>query len=108
MNEKMNTPLGSAFPKERVRYAMLSFFLAQGLCFSSWASRIPDVKDFFEVNYAFYWGLVLFIDSIGFYTATSESDHDSLVSRYLLGQLGNHAFAKDEACRIVKDKIIHN
>ena len=56
MNEKMNTPLGSAFPKERVRYAMLSFFLAQGLCFSSWASRIPDVKDFFEVNYAFYWG----------------------------------------------------
>ena len=45
MNEKMNTPLGSAFPKERVRYAMLSFFLAQGLCFSSWASRIPDVKD---------------------------------------------------------------
>ena len=47
MNEKMNTPLGSAFPKERVRYAMLSFFLAQGLCFSSWASRIPDVKDFF-------------------------------------------------------------
>ena len=49
MNEKMNTPLGSAFPKERVRYAMLSFFLAQGLCFSSWASRIPDVKDFFEV-----------------------------------------------------------
>ena len=27
MNEKMNTPLGSAFPKERVRYAMLSFFL---------------------------------------------------------------------------------
>ena len=31
MNEKMNTPLGSAFPKERVRYAMLSFFLAQGL-----------------------------------------------------------------------------
>ncbi|MCS3140669.1 hypothetical protein NXY40_01085 [Phocaeicola vulgatus] len=50
----------------------------------------------------------LFIDSIGFYTATSESDHDSLVGRYLLGQLGNHAFAKDEACRIVKDKIIHN
>ena len=69
MNEKMNTPLGSAFPKERVRYAMLSFFLAQGLCFSSWASRIPDVKDFFEVNYAFYWGLVLFLIPVGKFVA---------------------------------------
>ena len=65
MNEKMSTPLGSAFPKERIRYAMLSFFLAQGLCFSSWASRIPDVKDIFEVNYAFYWGLVLFLIPVG-------------------------------------------
>ena len=69
MNEKMNTPLGSAFPKERVRYAMLSFFLAQGLCFSSWASRIPDVKDIFEVNYAFYWGLVLFLIPVGKFVA---------------------------------------
>ena len=56
--------------------------------------------------------LVLYPESVWFATqnqlATSESDHDSLVGRYLLGQLGNHAFAKDEACRIVKDKIIHN
>ena len=29
MNEKMNATLGNAFPKERIRYAMLSFFLAQ-------------------------------------------------------------------------------
>ena len=65
MNEKMNATLGNAFPKERIRYAMLSFFLAQGLCFSSWASRIPDVKDIFEVNYAFYWGLVLFLIPVG-------------------------------------------
>ena len=38
-----------AYPKERIRYAVLSFFLAQGLCFSSWASRIPDVKAMFDV-----------------------------------------------------------
>ena len=44
MNEKMNATLGNAFPKERIRYAMLSFFLAQGLCFSSWASRIPELR----------------------------------------------------------------
>ena len=69
MNEKMNATLGNAFPKERIRYAMLSFFLAQGLCFSSWASRIPDVKDIFEVNYAFYWGLVLFLIPVGKFVA---------------------------------------
>lgn len=57
------------FPKERIRYAVLSFFLAQGLCFSSWASRIPDVKNIFEVNYAFYWGLVLFLIPVGKFIA---------------------------------------
>ena len=76
----MNTPLGSAFPKERVRYAMLSFFLAQGLCFSSWASRIPDVKDFFEVNYAFYWGLVLFLIPVGKFVAIPLAGY--LVSKF--------------------------
>ena len=62
MNEKMNATLGNAFPKERIRYAMLSFFLAQGLCFSSWASRIPDVKDIFEVKLRFLLGLGLVPD----------------------------------------------
>lgn len=38
------------------------FLLAQGLCFSSWASRIPDVKDIFEVNYALLLGLGLVPD----------------------------------------------
>ena len=28
MNEKMNATLGNAFPKERIRYAMLSFFFS--------------------------------------------------------------------------------
>ena len=59
MNEKMNATLGNAFPKERIRYAMLSFFLAQGLCFSSWASRIPDVKDILgELRFLLGLGLV--------------------------------------------------
>ena len=31
-------------PKQRVRLAILAFYFAQGLCFSSWASRIPDIK----------------------------------------------------------------
>jgi hypothetical protein len=87
MNEKMNATLGSAFPKERVRYAMLSFFLAQGLCFSSWASRIPDVKDFFEVNYAFYWGLVLFLIPVGKFVAIP-------LAGYLVSKLGSRIMAQ--------------
>lgn len=46
-------------PKERIRFAILTFFFAQGLCMASWASRIPDFKDVFAANYAFYWGLVI-------------------------------------------------
>ena len=58
-----------AYPKERIRYAVLSFFLAQGLCFSSWASRIPDVKAMFDVYDLFYWGLVLFLIPVGKFVA---------------------------------------
>ena len=46
-------------PKEKIRFAILTFFFAQGLCMASWASRIPDFKDVFAANYAFYWGLIL-------------------------------------------------
>ena len=53
------------YPKERIRLVVLSFFLAQGFCFSSWASRIPDVKALFDVYDVFYWGLVLFLIAIG-------------------------------------------
>lgn len=52
MNEQL------AYPKERIRYAVLSFFLAQGLCFSSWASRIPDVKAMFDVYDVFYCAIL--------------------------------------------------
>ena len=48
------------YPKEKIRFAILTFFFAQGLCMASWASRIPDFKDVFAANYAFYWGLILF------------------------------------------------
>ena len=52
-------------PKERIRFAILTFFFAQGLCMASWASRIPDFKDVFVANYAFYWGLILFMIPVG-------------------------------------------
>lgn len=87
MSEKMNTLLGNPFPKERIRYAVLSFFLAQGLCFSSWASRIPDVKDIFEVSYAFYWGLVLFLIPVGKFIAIP-------LAGYLVSRLGSRVMVQ--------------
>lgn len=71
------------YPKERVRTAVLSFFIAQGLCFASWASRIPDVKEMFAVYDVFYWGLVLFLIPIGKFVAIP-------LAGYLVSRLGSH------------------
>ncbi len=70
------------YSKESIRFAVLSFFLAQGLCFSSWASRIPDIKEHFDVNYAFYWGLVLFMIPVGKFIAIP-------LAGYLVSKLGS-------------------
>lgn len=72
----------TAYPKEHIRFAVLSFFLAQGLCFSSWASRIPDVKDLFTVNDALYWGMVLFMIPVGKFIAIP-------LAGYLVSKLGS-------------------
>lgn len=79
---KLNADSFSAYPKERIRYAVLAFFLAQGLCFSTWASRIPDIKDTFAINYAFYWGLVLFMIPVGKFIAIP-------LAGYLVSRLGS-------------------
>lgn len=78
----MNADNRTIYPKEHIRWAMLSFFLAQGLCFSSWASRIPDIKEHFDVNYAFYWGLVLFMIPVGKFIAIP-------LAGYLVSKLGS-------------------
>lgn len=70
------------YPKEHIRYAVLSFFLAQGLCFSSWASRIPDIKELFTVNDALYWGMVLFMIPVGKFLAIP-------LAGYLVSKLGS-------------------
>lgn len=71
-----------AYSKEHIRFAVLSFFLAQGLCFSSWASRIPDIKEIFTVNDALYWGIVLFMIPVGKFVAI-------LLAGYLVSKLGS-------------------
>lgn len=71
-----------AYSKEHIRFAVLSFFLAQGLCFSSWASRIPDIKEIFTVNDALYWGIVLFMIPVGKFVTIP-------LAGYLVSKLGS-------------------
>jgi len=33
--------------KNKQRFALSGFFFLSGICFSSWASRIPNIKDSF-------------------------------------------------------------
>lgn len=78
----MNTGKPRTYTKEQIRFGVFSFFLAQGLCFSSWASRIPDVKDLFAGDDAFYWGMVLFLIPVGKFIAIP-------LAGYLVSQLGS-------------------
>lgn len=48
----------------RIRFAVSLFYFAMGLCFASWASRIPDVKTALDLNEA-QLGSILFAVPIG-------------------------------------------
>ncbi len=50
--------------KRAVRLALFAFFFFSGLTFSSWASRIPEIKAFFELDDA-AWGTILLMIPIG-------------------------------------------
>lgn len=50
--------------KGRIRLAIFSFFFLQGLCFSSWASRIPDIKSMLGMDDA-AWGTMLLMIPVG-------------------------------------------
>ena len=49
---------------KRVRLAIFAFYFCQGLCFSSWASRIADIKTSLGLNDA-AWGTILLMIPIG-------------------------------------------
>ncbi|SHF91525.1 Major Facilitator Superfamily protein [Dysgonomonas macrotermitis] len=57
------------YSKERIRIGVLAFYLLQGLCFASWASRIPDIKDYLGVSDTRIWGLILFLIPVGKFAA---------------------------------------
>ncbi len=49
---------------KRVRWAVFTFYFLQGLCFSSWASRIPDIKTTLGLDDA-AWGTILLMIPLG-------------------------------------------
>lgn len=53
----------------RIKFGVLSFYLSQGLCFASWASRIPDIKEQFSVSDDIIWGIILFMIPVGKFLA---------------------------------------
>jgi MFS family permease len=60
---EVSTNISHLFLK-RVRWAVFSFYFLQGLCFSSWASRIPDIKTSLGLNDA-AWGTILLMIPLG-------------------------------------------
>jgi MFS family permease len=45
-----NSDLRSPYSKKRVRLAISLFYFGQGVCFASWASRIPDLKSALQLS----------------------------------------------------------
>lgn len=50
--------------KSRIRLAVFLLYFCQGICFSSWASRIPDIKNSLNLGDA-AWGTILLMIPIG-------------------------------------------
>ncbi|MFV0417771.1 MAG: MFS transporter [Dysgonomonas sp.] len=51
-------------PKARIRLAVFCLYFCSGFCFSSWASRIPDIKTYLGLGDA-AWGTILLMIPIG-------------------------------------------
>lgn len=60
MTEEITT-----YSKSRIRIAATSLFIAQGVVFASWASRLPDIKADFNVKDLMQFGLLMFLIPIG-------------------------------------------
>jgi len=65
--------------KKRIRIAVSSMYFCTGLCFASWASRIPDIKTTLHLNDAML-GSILFALPVGQFTMMPFSGR--LVTRF--------------------------
>lgn len=78
MNKRLSLPHTT---QGRYRMAVSAFFFMQGLTFSSWASRIPDIKAMLHLNEA-ELGSILFALPVGQLSAMA-------LSGYLVSRLGS-------------------
>jgi MFS family permease len=65
--------------KKRIRLAVALIYFSLGLCFSSWASRIPDIKTALHLNDAMF-GSILFALPVGIFLMMPISG--KLVTRF--------------------------
>lgn len=61
--------LNLGYSKEKIKLAVTSFYLCQGLCFATWASRISSIKDYFGISDDFIWAIILFMIPVGKFIA---------------------------------------
>ncbi|MBY0542727.1 MAG: hypothetical protein K2P75_04950, partial [Sphingobacteriaceae bacterium] len=47
------------YSKSKVRWAVSLFYFGQGLCFATWASRIPDLKEVMQLSDAALGSILL-------------------------------------------------
>lgn len=80
MNSRIPLNLSLSFPTQRYfRIGVSAFFFIQGLIFSTWANRIPDIKNALRLSDGML-GAVLFALPVGQLTAMGLSGY--LVSRF--------------------------
>ena len=63
---------GAGYSKKRIRLAVSLAYFCMGLCFASWASRIPDIKTTLHLNDALF-GSILFALPVGQFLMMSFS-----------------------------------
>lgn len=68
--------------KLRIRIAATCLFIAQGLVFAAWASRLPDIKADFNVKDLMQFGLLMFLIPVGKFFAIPSVG-------YLLPRIGS-------------------
>lgn len=64
-----SSSIQASHSKQRIRIAVFAFFIAQGLCFASFFSRLPDIKAHFGINDISHLGYLLSLIPIGKFLA---------------------------------------
>lgn len=90
-NEFQNSVLN----KKRIRIAVALTYFSMGLCFSSWASRIPDIKTTLSLSDALF-GSILFALPVGQFLMMPVSG--KLVTRYGSQQVVKFAIPAYSLC----------